>query len=390
MGRLVRWKSTDIDKYIENYTIPCRNLPPKHDIIVLGGGVDMPKGKRKNYYSFGYGAILMRRRKDGIPRFYLDYRDGGERKRRVIKWAATIDDAVNELKRELAISGKNVQSFTAWAERYKATHLPHLKKPKSEETRLDHLKDWFKAVGDLRQITPTMIDDFRAARLRLGNSRATVNRHTALLKSMLNRAVDESYLEQNPCRKIKQYSERERECMRILTPEEEVRLFAELAEHIKPIVTIALNTGLRLGEIMRLKWSDIDLSTNVLKVEYNKSGKVRYVPISNFLMGVLSEIWSRDSGHASALFAIKNPKVGFKAACRRAEVFIRFHDLRHTAATRFLAGGADIETVRQILGHSSLAVTQKYVHSGIEQAREAVESLPRVQMEEKLASEAVN
>jgi integrase len=158
--------------------------------------------------------------------------------------------------------------------------------------------------------------------------------------------------------------------MRVLTEDEEMRLYAELADHIKPIVTIALNTGLRLGEIMKLKWSDVDLSKQLLKVENTKSGKVRYVPINASVVTYL-----RDG--QGKLFKINNPKQGFRAACRRSRVqALRFHDLRHTFATRSLQGGADIETVRQILGHSSLSVTQKYVHSGLDQMRQAVESLP--------------
>jgi len=145
-------------------------------------------------------------------------------------------------------------------------------------------------------------------------------------------------------------------------------------------VTIALNTGLRLGEIMKLKWSDIDLSRQLLKIENTKSGKVRYVPLASRVKDWF--IGSGGFGEGSkkiTVFGIANPKTGFYAACRRARIHgLRFHDLRHTAASRLVMSGTDIETVRQILGHSSLSVTQKYVHSGLDQMRQAVESLPKV------------
>jgi len=380
IGRLTRFKAREIENYVDSRTIPCRNLPPKHDIIVLGGGESMPKGKHKAYYSFGYGAILVRRRKDGTLRFYLDYREDGQRQREIIPRAATLEDAVNALKQKLAIYGRKTQSFSSWADRYLDSHIkPHLKKPRTEELRLENLKTWFK-VDDLRRITPTMVDEFRAWRLREGNTRATVNRYVALLKTMLNRALDEGYLEHNPCKKVKQYSERNQDHIRILSEDEEVRLYAELADHIKPIVTIALNTGLRLGEIMKLKWSDVDLTKNLLKVENTKAGKVRYVPISNQSSHVFATLArARVSQRAGSLFAIRNPKTGFKAACRRAGILgLRFHDLRHTFASRLLSACENIETTRQLLGHSSLSVTQKYVHSGIDQARKAVESLPNL------------
>ena len=379
VGRQVRYRAADIEKYLTSHTLPPCPPSSKHDIIMLGGGENMPKGKRKGYYSFGYGAILVRRRKDGLPRYYLDYKEDGRRKREVVSEAASIEDAIVALKDRLTMSDTHRISFSTWAERYLESHIkPHLKKPRSEELRLGNLKAWFK-VDDLRKITPTTIDEFRAWRLRESNSRPTVNRYIALLKTMLNRAVDEGYLEQNPCRKIKQYSERDREHMRVLTEDEEIRLYAELADHIKPIVTIALNTGLRLGEIMKLKWSDIDLSKQLLKIENTKSGKVRYVPISNVLVRILSEIRQVNKTNSPRLFNIENPKRGFQGAICRAKILgLRFHDLRHTAATRLLGRGADIETVRQILGHSSLSVTQKYVHSGLDQQRQAVESLPIV------------
>lgn len=372
VGRLTRFKATEVEKFIEARTIPRRNLPPRHDIIVLGGGEGMPKGKRQVYYSFGYGGIIVRRRKDGTARFYLDYRADGRRQREVVPWASCVEDAVAALKERLVLGDNKRMSFCGWAERYKATHLPHLKKPKTEEQRLDNLKAWF-TVDDLRKITPTMVDEFRAWRLRKKNTRATVNRYVALLKTMLNRAVDEGYLEANPCRKIKQYSERDREHMRILTLDEEPRLMAELAPHIRPIVVIALNTGLRLGEIMRLKWSDVDMGKALLKIENTKSGKVRYVPTNERVLGILGGIPRKGRN----IFQILNPKTGFYAALRRAGIAgVRFHDLRHTFASRLVLRGADIETIRSLLGHSSLSVTQKYVHSGRDDARQAVESLP--------------
>jgi integrase len=116
--------------------------------------------------------------------------------------------------------------------------------------------------------------------------------------------------------------------------------------------------------------------------------KVRYVPINTTLRKLLLFSQKREG----RLFTIANPRKGFQAAVRRALLTrLRFHDLRHTFATRAIIANADIDTIKRILGHSSLNVTQKYVHSGIEQAREAVESLARHEIPaEMLASKAVN
>jgi integrase len=142
---------------------------------------------------------------------------------------------------------------------------------------------------------------------------------------------------------------------------------------------IALNTGMRKGEILRLRWHDIDLDNRFFFLKQTKSNKPRKVPISDFLVDVLNSI--KKTGE----FVFANPKTGkpisdlqtgFKAACRKAGISdLRFHDLRHTAATYMVIGGIDLVTVKEILGHATIQMTMRYAHPTPENKRHAVEVL---------------
>ncbi len=144
----------------------------------------------------------------------------------------------------------------------------------------------------------------------------------------------------------------------------------------------ALNTGMRKAEILNLKWNQVDLIARRIKVEKTKSGKVRFLPVNDVLFIALSrlKIMSRKNP-----FVFFNPdtgkpfldmKTGFKGACKRAGISnLRFHDLRHTFASRLVAKGVDIETLKELLGHHSITLTQRYIHSNEERKMAAVELL---------------
>jgi len=178
VGRGIRYRRGDIERYIQTHTIPPRKQPPKC-VIIPSEELKM-RGKRKAYYSFGFGSVIVRKRKDGVQRYYLDYHAGGKRVREVANYATCLEDAVSALKDKMGLTDVKRVSFESWAGRYLDSHIkPHLKKPRSEELRLGNLKAWFK-VDDLWKITPTTIDEFRAWRLREGNAKPTVNRYIAL------------------------------------------------------------------------------------------------------------------------------------------------------------------------------------------------------------------
>jgi len=254
---------------------------------------------------------------------------------------------------------------------------------KPDVYRLQILCGYFKNV-DLRTITPLEIERFRASRLRRGNTRSTVNRYLQLMGKMFNLAIEEGYLEENPARKVKSFSEKNNLKERILTEEEEEKLMENCSDTLKSIVAVALNTGMRRAEILNLTWNQVDFQAKRIKVEKTKSGKVRFIPINDDLF---KQILKRKNENGQSAFVFLNPatkkpfldmKTPFKRACRISEIEgLRFHDLRHTFATRLVANGIDVETVRDLLGHYSIVITQRYTHSSDERKRKAIETLSK-------------
>ena len=234
----------------------------------------------------------------------------------------------------------------------------------------------------MRTITPLMIERFRKYKLEEGRTKSTCNRYMALMKTMFNTAIQENYTAGNPVNKVKFYSEKDTLKERILTEAEERKLMETCSDTLKPILIAALNTGMRRAEILNLTWSQVDFKNRRIRVEKTKNNKLRFIPINDILFYELNTLREMD-GQSPYLFfnsetgkPYLDMKKGFKAACRRAGIEgLRFHDLRHTFATRLVEKGVDIETVRDLLGHSSIIITQRYTHSNDERKKRAVESL---------------
>jgi len=352
----------------------------------------MPNGKSKTRYNLGYGAIYQRKTKSGKIRWYLDYRNAhGERKQELVANAVHRDDAYAALQKKVQTEHdkrygverrKGKIGFKTFAEIYLQDYAMVVKKSwRADKSRLEPLVQHFKDI-ELSKIAPSMIQRFMARRQKEGNSRSTVNRYLALLKKMLNIAIEEGYLEHNPVTKIKFFSEKDNLKERILSEEEEKRLMDESSVHLKSIVTVALNTGMRLGEILNLQWDQIDFQDRSLCVEKTKSGRSRTIPINPLLFKELQMLRS-ECGQSPHVFPnpdtgkpLTTVKTGFKAACRRAGIEgLRFHDLRHTFGSRLVQKGVDIETVRSLLGHSSITITQRYVHTTDDRKKAAVDLL---------------
>ena len=169
---------------------------------------------------------------------------------------------------------------------------------------------------------------------------------------------------------------------RILSPEEETNLLAAANEPMRTMLVVALHTGMRLGKILTLPWTCVDLERALISVINPKNGKVRKIPINEVLLRAL-EIRRKTTGNGVFVFA--DPETGkpwgsvktaFRASLRRAEIpRIRFHDLRHTFATRLNARGVDLLTIKELLGHSNIAMTMRYAHPSQDNMRKAVELL---------------
>lgn len=250
------------------------------------------------------------------------------------------------------------------------------------------LCQYFKGMA-FRDISPMVIEKFKRDRLKTKTKRGgdrhpnTVNKELQLLSRVFSMAVDNELAETNPCRRVRQLKcEWQRD--RYLSPEEERLLMEQLDgryPHLRPIVVIALNTGMRRGEILGLRWDEVDFVRNVLRVRRTKSGKERFLPMNSVVRTILVErrALHPDVEHVfggKADKALTDIKHGFVTAVRRAKILdFRFHDLRHTAATRMAEAGVDIRTIAEFLGHATIQMTMRYAHATDDAKRRAAAAL---------------
>ena len=355
------------------------------------------KGKT---WTYPFGSVYLRLTKTGKERWYIYYRVDGRRVRKVVRNAQSRADALKALHVEVAdaFRGKHGfkkemrrMKFKDFAEEYIENYAKVNKRSWQDDVYCIGIINKRLGSSYIDALKSLDIERFKSERLKKGISKSRINRYIALLKRMFNLAIDWRYLEENPAKKVKLYSEKDNLKERILTKEEEKRLLEESSEHLKPIILTALYSGLRRGEVLSLKWNQIDFSRRTIRAEKTKSCKIRIIPINNLLFQELTRL-KEHSGKSDYVFLnpktrkpLKEVKTAFNAAVRRAGISgVRFHDLRHTFASRLVEKGVDLITVKELLGHHSVVITQRYTHSNSEQKRKAVENL--VGIEERMLS----
>jgi integrase len=212
---------------------------------------------------------------------------------------------------------------------------------------------------------------------------ASVNRELALLSRIFTLAKDKGEAASNPVSEVK-FLRGETKRTRYLLPEEETSLFAQFVgkrARLRLIVLIALNTGMRLTEILTLKRANLDFHRNEIHVTKTKTFRSRAVPMNAIVRTELLDHLS----HSKSDYVFVSPVTGkatvsvesaFEAARKDAGLEdFRFHDLRHTAATRMAERGIDPFTIAAILGHSSIIMTASYAHATQQSKRAAVAAL---------------
>jgi integrase len=220
-------------------------------------------------------------------------------------------------------------------------------------------------------------------------TKASVNREVLLLSRIFTLAISNREARFNPVSEVKLFKGETRRT-RYLLPEEEGKLMAALTGRratIRLLVVVALQTGMRRGEIMKLKRSDIDFHRGEIHVTGTKTNQNRVVPINETLRFELQD----HLGRVESSWVFASPKPGghiveirksFARACSEAGVEdFRFHDLRHTAATRMGEAGIDPFTIAAILGHKNIAMTASYTHATQTAKRRAVAALEEANRE---------
>ncbi|MBU2851473.1 integrase [Acidithiobacillus ferrivorans] len=195
-------------------------------------------------------------------------------------------------------------------------------------------------------------------------SGASVVRELRTLSAVLVHARKEWCISvTNPCADIRQPAQGAKRERR-LAPGEESRLLAELAPQYRPVVRFALETAMRRGEVLALRWEHVDLTKRVALLPITKNGEARRVPLSTGATALL-----REAGQVRALdgrvFPIPAQSLAhaWSAACARAGIDdLHFHDLRHEAVSRLFERGLSMMEVASISGHKTLSMLQRYTH----------------------------
>jgi integrase len=219
---------------------------------------------------------------------------------------------------------------------------------KSIRTERDRVKRWIRDFGSrpLGQITRTEIESWR--RERMGRLKpSSINRELSRLRHMLNTAIAWELLGESPIAGMK-FQRENNARTRYLSIDECQRLIAScIAPHIRAIVTIAIHSGMRLGEILNLRWQDLDFQSSFILVRDSKNGQPRHVPMDDALTTLLSA-YPRRPG-IDLIFAgpsgsrLTDIRVGFLNACERAGITdLHFHDLRHSYSSIFVMAGGDL------------------------------------------------
>ena len=242
-------------------------------------------------------------------------------------------------------------------------------------------------------LTPQDVERLKADLKAEGWTDATVNRYLALVKSTLNLALRNGKIERSPAKPVKLFQENNSR-VRYLTEEEEGRLFEALPEELMPLIAVALHTGLRKGELLHLKWEDVDFHSGTLTIARSKHGETRRVPMNSLVREVLTSLRREQIQAAKAsmegereilsAYVFCTPGGSFwhnlnrkwYPALRRAALKdFRFHDLRHTFCSRLAMAGADLLTIKELAGHKTLSMTLRYSHLSPSHQRQAVERL---------------
>lgn len=296
-------------------------------------------------------------------------------------------------------------TFADLADHYRTHHLipaqyvdgkkiAGLRSLSSAVTNWESIKGYF-GKKRLRSITYGDIARFRSDRLKTptiqGRQRSitSVNRELETLRNMLNIAHREGWILRNPFTAgpslIQKAYEKKRE--RILTLEEESQLLAACVgrrTHLMPIIRMALDTGMRRGEILSLTWQDVDFEKKVITIQaFNtKTQRERLAAMTPQLEQELLALHSLELPVSQRVFGIAdNVKKSFASVCKAAGIEgLRFHDCRHTFATRLIEAGVPQAEVSRLLGHTTTSMTDRYINADVNTARRAVEALGALRM----------
>ena len=316
--------------------------------------------------------------------YYIDYYVDGRRKREKVGTSRTLAKKALEVRKgEIARKKYKLpqKRVSLLFEEFVPIYLDYVRGYKKsfdrDQSTVRILTKKFHGKR-LDAIHPFLVEGYKIER-RKQVKPATVNKELGCLRHMYNMAIKWDYAEKNPVREVKFFKENNQR-LRYLSSEETRALVEACAPHLRPIVIVALNTGMRRGEIFDLKWSNVDFKNRMIRVVESKNGESRIIPMNDEVYRTLME--HKERTNTELVFANKRGKryrsvhFSFSSAVRRAGIRdFHFHDLRHSFASNLVMGGEDLVTVKELLGHKSIQMTMRYSHLSQKHKMAAVQRL---------------
>lgn len=277
---------------------------------------------------------------------------------------------------------KAIEEYLAYSETHKRsygrdiTSSKHLK-PFFGSKRLNEINSWhvekykMKRKDEIKAKHPTKDEK--------DVSYTSINRELALLRHLYTMNIRWGKADHNPVKGTKLFKERTIE--RYLEEHEIAALMEVSQGYLRVVLAIALNTGMRLREILFLRVTDIDLKNSIINIERSKSGDKGKVPINEYLEKVLRDYLERHT--SEYLFPndkgdgpIQDIRGSFKAALKKVGIKnFRFHDLRHTWASHMVMSGVDLYTLQRLGRWKTLSMVTKYAHLSQQHGKTAINAI---------------
>lgn len=360
----------------------------------------LPEGKqRENYYDTECPGLCLEVRPKKRS-FHLRYRNQrGKWVQRLIADANTVKlnemrEYANRLKGQIALGDdpfekrealKEVLKFKQFVDDYYMPYAKSYKRSWSTDECLlrNHVLPFIGRLY-MDEVTRGHITSL-LSKHRKTHKPASTNRVLVLIRFIYNCAIkwETHGIVKNPTAKIESFpvnNNRER----YITAEEATRLFKALEKSgtvmLKYIIAMLLLTGARKSEVVHAKWKDIDVAMRLWRIEHNKGGKTRYVPLSDSTLRLLAEV-PRVEG-SEYVFPNPDTKQPYRhlyhpwhAVRTQAGLSdVRIHDLRHSFASFLINSGRSIYEVQRILGHTQITTTQRYSHLSHDSLLEAADA----------------
>jgi integrase len=300
--------------------------------------------------------------REGYPAEVKSFATRGEAQR----WARQIEGAMDSGGYQTRCDADKMllsDALLRYAEEVSPTKRGHL----DEVIRINALKRAKMAAYSMAKLSPAIVAGFRDERLRDVGAGAVI-RDLSLLSSVINHARREwGVTVNNPCLLVKKPPTPPGRT-RVLSNDEERRLLAAVSPvgrrnpEMLPLVQLALQTAMRRGELLALRWEHVDLAGQTAYLPTSKNGYPRLVPLSSAAVSVLAFLTNRLDGKVFSI-AAQTVAAAFTRATTRAGIKgLRFHDLRHTATSRMADKLPNVIELAAVTGHRSIQMLKRYYH----------------------------